>query len=265
MSAEAPTMPSEAEMIQELLTVPGKIDPRMLAFYDYSPGNCSLLMMQCLMRKYEDCICASYNIWKKMNRTVRKGEKALWVLHPVPWTHAEENSSGDIVEKRGLSFRMKPSAFSYSQTEGGDVDFSIREWNLGAALWELEVEPIPFQMVEGNCQGYATGRAFAVSPVATHPLSVTFHELAHIVLGHTEEGLLSDTSDRTPRDVREFEAEAAAYLALSFLGIHDHDEAARGYCQSWYNGNEVSEKIARRVNSAAHKILKAGRGAYNGS
>jgi hypothetical protein len=47
----------------------------------------------------------------------------------------------------------------------------------------LIVEEIPFEMMNGNCQGYAKGRQIA--PVAQMPANTTFHELAHIELGHT--------------------------------------------------------------------------------
>ena len=58
-------------------------------------------------------------------------------------------------------------------------------------------------------QGYAKHRTVAINPIAEQPESTLFHELAHIVLGHTAEGSLnSDSTDRTPRDIRELEAEA---------------------------------------------------------
>ena len=37
-------------------------------------------------------------------------------------------------------------------------------------------------------------------------------------------------------------------------------ELSRGYIQSWFKGNEVPERSAQKIFSAADKILKAGRG-----
>ena len=64
-------------------------------------------------------------------------------------------------------------------------------------------------------------------------------------------------SERTPRDVREVEAEGVAYILCSLLdlpGLHE----SRGYIQSWLQGAEVSDKSAQRIFSAANKILEAG-------
>jgi len=96
-----------------------------------------------------------------------------------------------------------------------------------------------------------------VSPVAALPHKTTFHELAHVVLGHTAEGTLSD-SDTIPRDVREVEAEGTAYLVCAALGLSGAAEA-RGYLQHWSRGEAITEKSAKRIFSAANTILQAGR------
>jgi hypothetical protein len=250
---------SESWLMEELLTKPGKIDPKMSAMYQYSPGNDFALSLQCAELGLQGP-CASYGKWQAVQRQVPRHTKALWVLHPCPWTKKEQQADGSVKEITVVSFKWKPTTFAYSQTEGEEIEFPTVEWDIGQACQELEIEPIEFSMADGNCHGYATRkRQYAVSPIATYPLSVTFHEMAHIVLGHTEESIFIDHGDRTPRDVREFEAEAVAYLALMHLDIHDSEEASRGYCQHWYRGNEVTDKIARRINSAAHRIIRAGR------
>jgi antirestriction protein ArdC len=90
-------------------------------------------------------------------------------------------------------------------------------------------------------------------------LNQRFHELAHVVLGHTAEGSLnSDSTDRTPRDIRELEAEAVALLCCESLGLLGAAES-RGYIHFWFHGNEVPERSAQRIFHAADQILKAGR------
>jgi antirestriction protein ArdC len=114
-------------------------------------------------------------------------------------------------------------------------------------------------MLDGNVQGYAKGRAVAINPVAEQPESTLFHEVAHIVLGHTVEGTLaSDSSDRTPRDIRELEAECVALLCCETLGLPGAAES-RGHIQSWFKGGEVPERSAQRIIHAADEILRAGR------
>ena len=118
-------------------------------------------------------------------------------------------------------------------------------------------------MLDGNVQGYAKQRTVSINPVAEQPESSLFHELAHVVLGHTSEGSLnSDSTDRTPRDIRELEAECVALLCCESLGLPGAAES-RGYIQSWFKGNEVPERSAQRIFHAADEILKAGRTAMN--
>lgn len=125
------------------------------------------------------------------------------------------------------------------------------------ALQALDVTEVSFDMPDGNCQGYATGRNIAINPVAALPHKTRFHELAHVVLGHTSESRLSD-DERTPKDIREVEAESVAYICCSILGLPGLEES-RGYIQSWLSGNEIHDKVAQRIFGAAERILKAGR------
>jgi len=119
----------------------------------------------------------------------------------------------------------------------------------------LSVEEIPFEMLNGNCQGYAKGRQIAINPVAQIPAKTTFHELGHIELGHTSEAI--HDSESTPRNLREVEAESVALLCLESLGM-DGAEYCRGYIQNWLSGATIPERSAQRIFAAADKILKAG-------
>ena len=118
-----------------------------------------------------------------------------------------------------------------------------------------------FTGMDGNCQGYARQRSIAVSPVAELPHKTRFHELAHVVLGHTAEADtgLSDT-DMTPRSLREVEAEAVALVCLEALGLPGA-EHCRGYIQHWNErrgAEPIPERSAQRIFKAADQILKAG-------
>jgi hypothetical protein len=78
-----------------------------------------------------------------------------------------------------------------------------------------------------------------------------------VVLGHTAEQAFHD-DERTPRDIREVEAESVAYICCTMLGLPGLAEC-RGYIQSWLNGASITDKTAQRIFGAAEKILKAGR------
>jgi hypothetical protein len=69
--------------------------------------------------------------------------------------------------------------------------------------------------------------------------------------------MLND-DDRTPRNLRECEAEAVALLCCAALDLPGA-EHCRGYIQAWWGaGNPIPERSARRVLKVADQILKAG-------
>src|SRR5262249_61275788 len=89
------------------------------------------------------------------------------------------------------------------------------------------------------------------------PHKTRFHELAHVLLGHTSEGDQND-GELTPRSLREGEAEAVAMLCCAALDLPGV-EFARGYIQSWWGaGNPIPERSAQRILKAADQTLKAG-------
>jgi hypothetical protein len=156
-------------------------------------------------------------------------------------------------------FVYRPHWFVLSQTDGAEyVPDALPGWDADTALSNLKIERVPFTMIDGNVQGFAKHRTVSINPVAQQPESTLFHELAHIVLGHTAEGSLnSDSTDRTPRDIRELEAECTAMICCEALGLPGAAES-RGYIQHWFHGNQVPEASARKIVHAADSILKAG-------
>ena len=107
----------------------------------------------------------------------------------------------------------------------------------------LEIEQIPFDHTDGNCLGFARKRSIAINPVNPLPHKTRFHELAHVLLGHTAEGLQAD-SEVTQRNLRECEAESVALLCCAALELPGVNEC-RGYIQSWWGpGQEIPERSA---------------------
>jgi antirestriction protein ArdC len=100
----------------------------------------------------------------------------------------------------------------------------------------------------------------AVSPIAFLEHRTLFHEVAHVVLGHTAEmsTRLVDGQEQTPRNLREAEAECVALICCESLGLAGA-EFSRGYIQHWLNCEKIPEKSAQKVFKAADEILRAGR------
>jgi hypothetical protein len=154
--------------------------------------------------------------------------------------------------------------FAISQTVGDEFTAPrLPEWEAERALAALDIEQIAFTATDGNCQGYAKKRQIAINPVAQLPHKTLFHETAHVILGHTSEADFTDT-ERTPKNLREVEAEAVALLCCEALSL-EGAEYCRGYIQNWlcpaigYNGDAIPEKSAQKIFRAADQILRAGR------
>ncbi len=246
-------------LLQSAITQPGLISKAYSAFHNYSIGNQLAAMVQCSMRGIEASPINTYVGWQNLKRQVKKGEKAIELCMPL--TRSKENDSGEK-EHFISAFVWKPRWFVLAQTEGEDIPPPvIPGWTKELALSNLQIEQISFDELNGNIQGYAKKRSIAISPLAQLPHKTTFHELAHVVLGHTAEADFQD-DERTPRDIREVEAESVALLLCESLDLPGA-EFSRGYIQHWLKGDTIPEKSAQRIFGAADKILKAGRPAAN--
>lgn len=202
---------------------------------------------------------ASFMSWKEKGRSVKKGEKALALCMPVTMKGKRETAGGETEEFAFARFIWRRNWFALQQTEGTEYvsEVVIPAWDASTALAALEISTVAFAYPNGNVQGYASGRTIAISPLAALPHKTRFHEIAHIVLGHTTEGTMAD-SDTTPRDLREVEAESVAYILCALLGLPGLEES-RGYVQGWLRDATIPERSAQKIYKAADTILKAGK------
>jgi antirestriction protein ArdC len=233
-------------------------------------GNQLLAWFQCTLRQLEPGPINTFPGWLKLGRHVRKGEKAITLCMPVTVTRKREAGElvlggGDQAERqpetvRVTRFTYKPHWFVLCQTDGGAfTPPPIPNWDERTALHTLVVDRVPFKHANGNVQGYASERQIAVSPIAELSHKTLFHELAHVLLGHTEElHHLVDDHERTPVNLREVEAESVALICCESLGMPG-SEFCRGYIQHWLGKEEIPERSAQRIFKAADQILKAGR------
>ena len=248
------------QLLEEAVTKPGTLMKAYSMFWNYSLGNQILALIQANNRGIPLGPIASFNRWKELGRYVKKGQKAIELCMPVTCkrTVKEQAQDGNEAETE-ITFKrfvFRRNWFMLSQTDGAAYQMpAIPAWDRGRALATLNVEEIPFEMLNGNCQGYAKGRQIAINPVAQMPAKTTLHELAHIELGHTTEAV--HDSETLPRSLKEVEAESVALLCLESLGI-DGAEYCRGYIQNWLSGVTIPERSAQRIFAAADKILKAG-------
>jgi hypothetical protein len=262
------TCASWKELLDSAIKEPGLIHEAYSRFWNYSLNNQISALMQCKDRNLQPGPIATFLRWKELGRFVRRGEKALVLCMPVTVKSKlnTESSSGDPGPDEPASktssartiFVFKPNWFVLAQTDGEPFTAPPSPiWDRGLALAKLGVQEVPFDQMDGNCQGYATqDRKVAVSPLAVLPHKTLFHELAHILLGHTAESSMSD-GEITPKSLREVEAECVALICCESLDLPGV-EYARGYIQHWLVGGDIPETSARKVIATADQVLKAG-------
>jgi antirestriction protein ArdC len=257
--------PRWAELLRRAVTEPGIVSHAFTRFHNYSMGNQLLAWCQCERRGIPPGPIATYPRWKELGRHVIKGAKAITLCMPISGKRTaerrnDETGQDEKIEIGYTRFVYKNNWFVLSQTDGKEYEPEpVPGWNADTALSTLGIERTPFTMMDGNVQGFAKNRTVAINPVAEQPESTLFHELAHVVLGHTSEGSLnSDSADRTPKDIRELEAECVSLICCESLGLPGAG-LSRGYIQGWFKGNEVPERSAQRIFHAADEILRAGR------
>jgi antirestriction protein ArdC len=232
---------SFAKLLESAVNEPGIVSSAYQQFHNYSIGNQLLAWVQCIERDIPPGPIATYQRWKELGRHVKRGEKAITLCRPVTVKPKVKESESDdseapVVLKR---FVYRNQWFVLAQTEGKELTpLPIPDWNSERALTELQITEIPFDATNGNVMGFARGREIAVSPLNPLPHKTRFHELAHVLLGHTTEREQND-GELTPPNLRECEAEAVALLCCAALdqpGI----EFSRGYIQSWWGaGNPI--------------------------
>ncbi len=251
------TTPAFAALLQEAVSKPGTISAAYSQFHNYSIGNVLLAAFQCQARDIPLGPMATFPRWKALGRHVKRGEKALALCQPVTIRRKADDASDD--DEIIVRFIYRPHWFVLAQTEGADLPpTEIPAWDKARALDVLSVTEIPFDSIDGNALGYARKREVAISPLNPHPYKTLFHELGHVLLGHTAAGEQAD-GEVTARSLREAEAEAVALLCCEALGLPGAD-LCRGYIQSWWGqGNPIPERSAQRILRVADQILRAGR------
>lgn len=239
-------------LIEEALTAPAHMSAIYSRFYNYSINNQLLLLMQGTLEPV-----ATYKRWQELDRHVRKGSKAKSILRPIFYKEKKENGED---EQKLKGFKMVKCIFGYSDTEGEELPpYEPPEWSAERALGALAINREAFQSLDGNTQGYSYDHQLAINPVAAYPLKTLAHEMGHIVLGHTTPDQLSEYQKH--QGVKEFQAEATAYIVMNDLGVDDQwDQAgSRGYIQSWLKGQTPSDNDIKPIFRAVDRILKAGR------
>ena len=100
----------------------------------------------------------------------------------------------------------------------------VPQWDATLAMTALDITEERFEQLLGNRLGYAIRRTIGVSPLNLLKHKTRFHEMAHVLLGHTTAGDMSDGPD-TARHIAEARAEGVAYILCALLDLPGQAES----------------------------------------
>lgn len=246
-----------SSFMNEILNEPSRANEAYRKFHNYSSLNQWHAMAS--MEKLEPI--NTYKRWQEMGRQVKKGAKAIALCMPIIIDVKDDN--GNKTGEKKQFFVFKNNWFKLSDTEGAEYTEinTPPDFNLNKMFLALNIKTKDFEMINGNCQGYAipTENIIAINPLAVDKFKTTIHEVAHCLL-HSNEAVQMMHGDQLPKSIKEFEAESTAYLVKISLGIFDGLEYSRDYIKGWLESqkHELKEINFKRVLGAVNKILNAG-------
>lgn len=239
-------------LLDVALTAPGDMCGVYDRFYDYSFLNKVLLMIQGVREPV-----ATRQRWADVGRVVLEGAVAKEIIRPI---FAKPKDGEPETKGRIVGFAPVKCIYTLAETEGDDPPpIALPQWDMEAAFQKLHVRQVPFDELNGNIFGFSQGREIAISHLSPNRVKTLMHELGHVVLGHTAPDQHAEYVAH--RGIKEFQAEATAYLTMHELGQLDEETAShsQAYIQGWLKNEKPSDWSIRQIFSATDRILKAGR------
>ena len=237
----------------------------MSQFHSYSTRNTILIHMQ----MPQASSVAGFNAWiNKFSRHVKKGEKAISILAPTPFTIREEKEKLDpktklpVLDDNGLPVietterqiaRFKVvSVFDVSQTDGKPLPELIKNITGNVEQYEAFIDalratsplPIVFEPLPEDTDGLCLdGEKIVIregmSEVQT--VSAIIHEITHAMLHDRSLVVEGDGQAKLiDRRTEEVEAESVSYAVCQHFDIETGDNSF-GYLATWSRGKELKE------------------------
>ena len=183
------------------------------------------------------CDARGFRRWKEVNRWVKKGAKAIYILVPCLKKEIDE-TTGE--EKDVLRFFKPSPVFMYEDTDGEALDYDKLEIPqlpllTRAREWGISVKAIP-----GNYRyrGYYSPNRKEIA-LATPEEKTFFHELAHAGHDKIKNGLKEGQDP-----FQEIVAELSAQALCRLVGKQDNDTTGNSF--------RYIERYAKGVKMSAH-------------
>ncbi|MCI9077101.1 MAG: DUF3849 domain-containing protein [Dorea sp.] len=236
----------------------------MSQFHNYSFNNTLLIAMQ----KPESTLVAGYGTWsKKFHRQVKRGEKGIKIIAPVPIREKEEVEKFDPetnepvlrpdgqpeteeVEHIIPRFRVA-TVFDISQTYGDPIpELDTPELMGSVENFEIFMEairmvspaPMRYAEIEGESKGYYsnTNKEIVIKEGMSEKqtMKTAVHEVTHAMCHDRD--LMEELGEKKNKMTIETEAESVAFTVCSFFNL-DVSDYFFPYLAGWASSMEMKE------------------------
>ncbi len=236
----------------------------MSQFHNYSFNNTLLIWMQ----KPESTLVAGYATWtKKFHRQVKRGEKGIKIIAPVPVMGKDEIEKFDLetngpvlhpdgqreieeVEHTVPRFRVA-TVFDISQTLGEplpeldtpELMGSVENFGIFMeAIRMVSPSPMRYAEIKGSSKGYYNNASKEIviqeEMSEKQTMKTAIHEVTHAMCHDRD--MMEKLGEKKTKMTIETEAESVAFAVCSFFNL-DTSDYSFPYLAGWASSMEMEE------------------------
>lgn len=234
----------------------------MSRFHRYSFNNTLLIAMQ----KPDATMVTGYRKWQSMGRQIRKGEKGITIIAPVPVKMKKQreviDANGVVKDAAGNPMMEEvevtvpkfkaTTVFDIGQTDGEPIETlapveltaAVKDYDLIVdALHDISPVPIRFEDIPGDAKGFyhTVDKEIVIQKdmSESQTIKTMIHEQVHARLHDRD--LMSEMGIKKDQMTKEVEAESTSFCVCSALGIADTSEYSFAYIAGWSSGRDMKE------------------------
>jgi antirestriction protein ArdC len=205
---------------------------------------------------------AGYRTWQKLGRQVRKGEKGIQIMAPIPKKVEENGEEKQII----VGFRTV-TVFDISQTEGEDLPRGPKDIIVHGSSESAEnlLHYLTKVLIRANLaydkkdleeRAYGMYNPITKTITLDENLSTDMEArvLVHEIVHHFSDLHLNQGNYQVNREEIEAVTESAAYVVLDHFDI-DPGEASFNYIAQWGKDVEVIKQKLGDIQSVASLMI----------
>lgn len=202
--------------------------------------------------------------WKKLNREIKKGEKPIYIVAPIPKKFTKkvkkivDGEEIETLETINYNWYRWVYVYDISQTEGEDIPLQSKSID-GDNMLELYEKlnnisniPIIEEEMFGGLKGYYSPKKHIIALKKglsiNEKTAVLLHELSH--------GLYDDFDYKKDRNLSEVFVESIAFIVADYFGL-DTSNCSFDYITTWAKGDPKTViELGSKIMKCANKFIK---------